>query len=415
MIETKFEASVGMSRKWDAREAGREVAESTIRKLHRPPDFFLLFSTIHYEKHGGFQEFLNGVWDVLPEGTPLIGGTVAGFMNNYGCYTRGACALAISDSEIKVVIGVGHNTKRNPRKAVRQCIEMMKKQDVTPDFYLELISGPIIPTFPIIGKQTVIKSKTFGGLMKNMVPLLWKFNMGTDRADEALEYLANHLDKPIIGSVCHDDGKLSRNYQFYKKKILKNAIMLLGISGMENPQFKTVTPLLSRGKKIKISLAKDRRTVKEINGKKATQELCRILNWNQNDIKEVEKFYSQAFYYPFCYLKKDKIHAAMLGLLLGESVYFANRIESKELELFGLTGNKIITDCRELFAQQKKTMFGVMCETYIETLGNQIYTIQEMAEKSTENFVILFSGGESIVNQDMIPHHLYESINILNF
>lgn len=188
-MSEEFEAAVGMSRKWDAREAGREVAESTIRKLHQPPDFFLLFSTIHYEKHGGFQEFLNGVWDVLPEGTPLVGGTAAGFMNNYGCYARGACALAVSDPKMQVTIGVGHNTKRNPRKAARQCIEMMKKQDVTPDFYLELISGPIIPTFPIIGKQTVIKSKAFGGLMKNMVPLLWKSNMGTDRADEVLEYL----------------------------------------------------------------------------------------------------------------------------------------------------------------------------------------------------------------------------------
>ena len=67
MIEPKFEAAVGMSRKWDAREAGREVAETTIQKLSRPPDFFLLFSTIHYEKNGGFQEFLNGVWDVLPK------------------------------------------------------------------------------------------------------------------------------------------------------------------------------------------------------------------------------------------------------------------------------------------------------------------------------------------------------------
>ena len=58
-----------MSRKWDALEAGREVARNTIKKLKTPPDFFLLFSTIHYEKHGGFQEFLNGVCDILPEAT----------------------------------------------------------------------------------------------------------------------------------------------------------------------------------------------------------------------------------------------------------------------------------------------------------------------------------------------------------
>ena len=54
MLESKFEAAVGMSRKWDAREAGREVARSAIQKLRHPPNFFLLFSTIHYEKYGFF-------------------------------------------------------------------------------------------------------------------------------------------------------------------------------------------------------------------------------------------------------------------------------------------------------------------------------------------------------------------------
>ena len=71
MLEEKLETAVGKSRKWDAREAGKEVARSTIEKLTTPPDFFLLFSTIHYEKHGGFEEFLKGVWDVLPKDTKL--------------------------------------------------------------------------------------------------------------------------------------------------------------------------------------------------------------------------------------------------------------------------------------------------------------------------------------------------------
>ena len=83
-MESKIQAAIGMTRKWDAREAGREVARDTIQKLDGPPNFFILFSTIHYEENGGFQELLNGVWDVLPKDTPLIGGTVTGFMNNYG-------------------------------------------------------------------------------------------------------------------------------------------------------------------------------------------------------------------------------------------------------------------------------------------------------------------------------------------
>ena len=49
--ESSLEVALGMSRKWDAREAGREVAREVIQKLKTPPSFFLLFSTIHYEKH----------------------------------------------------------------------------------------------------------------------------------------------------------------------------------------------------------------------------------------------------------------------------------------------------------------------------------------------------------------------------
>lgn len=414
MKESKFEASIGMSRKWDAREAGREVAETAIQKINRPPDLFLLFSTIHYSKNGGFQEFLNGIWDILPKGTPLVGGTVAGFMNNFGCYTRGATALAFSDSNMDISIGIGNNTKRNPKKAAQTCIEMVKKQNKKIDFYLEFISGPIIPTFPVIGKQTVVKSKIFGNIMKKMIPILWKNNMGTDRADEVLEYLAKNLDKPLIGSVCYDDGKLAQNYQFINEKVLKNATILLGVSGNFTPEFHTITPLLSRDKKINITLEKDKRTVKKINGIKATKELYKILNWNQNNVKEVEKFYTQAFYYPFCYHKNEKVHAAMMGLILGENVYFANRIESNELELFGLTGKKIISDCKNVFNKENRIMFGVMCETYVETLGNQIYTIKDLIDKKTEDFLMLFSGGESIIYKDMVPHHLYESINILN-
>ena len=127
MNDEKVDASVGISRKWDAYEAGREVARTTINNLDKPPSFFLLFSTIHYKNHGGFQEFLSGVWDVLPNETPLIGGTIAGFINNHGCYTRGATALAISYPKMDIALGYGINTKRNPKKAAKTCATMIKR------------------------------------------------------------------------------------------------------------------------------------------------------------------------------------------------------------------------------------------------------------------------------------------------
>jgi len=412
-IISEFEIAVGTSRKWDAREAGREVARNTIEKLSNSPKCFFLFSTIHYEKHGGFEEFLNGVWDILPSGTPLIGGTIAGFINTQGCFTRGASALAISYPNMDIAIGIGNNTKRNPEKAVKDCVELINKQNSKPNFYFEFISGPIIPNFPGLGKQTVIKSKTSGNLMKKMIPTLFKANMGTDRADEFLNHLVNYINNPLIGAVCYDDGKLSKNYQFYNNKILKNSAILLGVSTDFIPEFQTVTALKERNVKIKVTVEKDGRTVTHINGKPATQELFRILNWGKSSVREVEKFYSQAFYYPFCYKKGDKIHAVMLGLILGENIYFANKIETDELELFGMTGKKIISQCEDIFLKNSNFIYGVICETYVETLGNNIYKIKELIDKNTKDYLLIFAGGESIIYNDMIPHHLYESINIL--
>jgi len=152
-----------MSRKWDAREAGREVAREVIQKLKTPPSFFLLFSTIHYEKHGGFEEFLAGVWDVLPKGTPLVGGTVAGFMNEYGCYSRGAVALASSYVNIDVAIGSGKNTKKNPEKAAKECahaiLNGLKDSKYDESFLFQLVSGATIPHFPGVGSSFIIKGK----------------------------------------------------------------------------------------------------------------------------------------------------------------------------------------------------------------------------------------------------------------
>ena len=160
------EAAVGMSRKWDAREAGREVAKSAIKNLRTPPSFFLLFSTIHYKDHGGFQALLDGVWDALPSGTPLIGGTIAGFINNYGCFARGATALAISYPRMDVVVGFGRYTKLFPKIAARNCAryikEGLKKSNYPNRFIIDMISAPTVPKIPIIGRVNFIKSRFFG-------------------------------------------------------------------------------------------------------------------------------------------------------------------------------------------------------------------------------------------------------------
>jgi len=177
MKKQEVEAAVGMTRKWDAREAGRDVARNTIKQLKTPPNFFLLFSTIHYKDHGGFEEFLNGVWDVLPKGTPLVGGTVLGFINNFGCFTRGASALAVSYPNMDVAISLGKNTKRNPKNAARQSSHSIKKSfsdtNYPNKFLLNFVSGPGAMKIPGQGYKKVVDSG-FIRILDLLVNLLFR-------------------------------------------------------------------------------------------------------------------------------------------------------------------------------------------------------------------------------------------------
>ena len=235
-MTSKIETAIGMTRKWDAREAGREVAETAIKNLSRPPDFFLLFSTIHYEKNGGFQEFLDGVWDVLPKGTPLVGGTVTGFMNNYGCFSRGASALAVSNPSMDIAVGVGRNTKRNPHRAARQCAEMihngLKDSPYKNKFLLNFISGPVMPSIPGVGQKKYIRSGFISKFALQALGLSQALvQKGLGREDEIFEKTVQQLpDYQMLLGTSMDDYKGMKNYQFFNDKILTNAVVNLGVA-----------------------------------------------------------------------------------------------------------------------------------------------------------------------------------------
>lgn len=226
-----LEATVGTSTKEDAREAGREVAKLALGQMKSKPDFFLLFSTIHYKDHGGFQELLNGVWEILSEGTPLIGGTVAGFLNPQGCYARGVTGMAISYPNMDVTIGYGKNTKRSPKKAARQCAGMIKtglKNKYNNKFLLSVISGPEMP-----GSQMspIINSRIAARIMLSILSFSQKiFQMGFGREEDVLEELTKELpDFNLLHGSTEDIVTWKTNYQFFNKHVFTETALALGI------------------------------------------------------------------------------------------------------------------------------------------------------------------------------------------
>jgi hypothetical protein len=406
MKKSEVEAVIGMSRQWDAWEAGREVAESAIRKLKEPPSFFLLFSTIHYEQYGGFQKFLDGVWDVLPEGTPLIGGTVAGFMNNYGCYSRGASALAVSYPSMDVAVGVGKNTKRNPYRAAKQCALMIQQQlkgsPYHNKFLLNFISGPVMPSIPGVGQKKYIRS----GFVSKFATQVLGFSQATvqkglGREDEIFEETSQELpDYQMILGTSMDDYKGIRNYQFYNDILLKNAVVNLGIATDLDFNVCTTHGMKETDLHFKITkLAANNHAICKINNKPAVPELLRLLQWPDGFLNE-ETMLHTILYYPISLKRRGRQVPVVAPLIMKDFIVVPCIIDDGDVSILTVSGKDLINAVKEnlAFFNGIQPEFGLCssCMTILQTLGKKTNIIQEEICKYFKNksFLLFYSAGE---------------------
>jgi hypothetical protein len=401
MIESKFEVSVGMSRKWDAREAGREVARNTIKNLKTPPNFFILFSSIHYETNGGFQEFLDGVWEVLPEGTPLIGGTVSGFINQKGCFTRGATALAVSYPNMDVAIGIGYNTKRNPKKAAKQATKMIKQKlnsVYNKKFLLQLVSAGNVPN--IIGRKKVVK-----GISKTLALNLYGFSLkvlqtGVGREDEIHDITTKEFKEfNILGGSLLDSMRIMNNYQFYNKKVVENALLYLAMSLDLNIGVYTTLGMQETDREFTITkMSADKRVVHEIDGKPASKRLLEVLNWPEEYFDET--IYRRIFYYPLAFKDEDKIIPEVIPLIMGDSLLFTYQTKNPKVKILSASGKGLITAVTENLDKYGpiNPSLGLIsaCAIRLQTLGSNIFKVRAVLKDyfKEKPFLLFYVGGE---------------------
>jgi len=421
--QPEFKAAVGLSREWDARKAGREVAEDTLKKLDgKKPDFFLLFTTIHYEKHGGFKEFLRGVWEVLPEGTPLIGGTVAGFMNNQGCYTRGATAMAVSYPNMDVAVGIGHNTKRAPRIAAKDCAYMINKKLENSQnknkFYLSFVSGGKVPPIPFIGKRRVIKS--FFGISSFLLffdRLCSVLQIGPGRDEDVFDELAKNLKgfKGVGGTSC-DDLQLEKNTQFFMKKTFSDSVVSVGVYCDREISVSSENGLNPSGKQFTINKrAGGGYILERINNKPAVQGYLETMGWPEDLLDE--RLYRKVFYYPF--IQKNTISLQsprMLGLVYANKfICAAKPLESTDAEVYTSSGKSMIESINKLFTDKKPDFsFLVSCGTRMETLGSKVYYIKNILDgKLSDKYLLVYTGGEFLKTAEDESAFMYQSDNAL--
>jgi hypothetical protein len=413
MIEPDLKASVGMSRKWDAREAGREVARKTIEKLETPPKFFILFSTIHYKKHGGFQELLNGVYDVLPESIPLIGGTVTGFMNNEGCFTRGTSSLAVSCPYMDVSIGYGKNTKRNPKKAAKKCSKMvkngLKESNYQNKFLLNLISAGEIPNIAGLGRKKVIRSG-FTPMMSKMLGFSQYFlQKGAGRDDEVIQEIINECpDYYMLGGGTYDDGSGLENYQFFNKDVLKTSVVSLGIKTKYSLNVLTTHNMKKSDINFKITkISKDGRSILEINGKPATTELLRLMSWPEDFIND-KTWYKIAYHFPLGFRINQEVNEfapRVIAVILGESLITTISSMDPDASVLTIDGRNLLKTIDDnLENYQISPSFGLIssCTTRLITMGDKIYQARDKISSFFNNkpFLVFYVGGESTYSPD---------------
>ena len=411
-----FEIGTGLSRNWSAFEAGEELTVNALRDLKHTPKFFILFSTIHPEKHGGFRQLLRGVYSHLPKNVPLVGGTVAGFVTKTGCYTRGAVGVAFYYDDMDIATSVGQNTKKNPKKAGEDCAKKIKSQLLNErhknKILFNMISGPILPV-PMrilpLGKLSSIAIP-----LTEAVTLIFQKCFG--RESEVLGAIRKVLpDYFVIGGSTIDDAQYTRHFQFYNNQVLNNSIVALGISTNLKTSLKSVTAFRKTSDNFRINKkAAWNYVIEDINGKPAKSEFVRLVKWNQQNIDE--NVHKRTPYFPVGAIHPDgTLHVYPIALFLGDYLALGHDLVSNEIFLTSTSGKELLESTKTAISEVPPNSFSliVSCAARLETIGSGVYKEKEILDKMPGDYIMIFTLGENRGEPNKNVHCLQETLNIL--
>ncbi len=414
-----LKTAIGTSTLENSFDAGKEVGEKILKKLNCKPNLVLLFSTLHYNKYeGGLKDVLKGIWSILPQGTHLAGGTVPGFLNNDGCYARGVTAFAINYPNMNVTIGYGKNTKRNPKKAARHAVDMIKKNlknEYKNKFIFSFISGPINANLPGVKNTSIINSKIKARIMLSMFSVMQKvFQIGFGREQEVLEHLTKELpDFNIIHSSAYSMPPFDENYQFYNKEVVDEYAVFVAVetdldfyidfaTGAEKTNIDFIITKINKNKKV----------LKKLNNKPALQEYINKMGWTYEQFQEF-KWTDITAKYPIGYMKNNKIILRPPLIILGNYMSFLAKIERNDIFITKVTPDQMICAVDEILKPIKPEFgFFTSCIAQRDLLGIKVFEVQEKMKNYFENkpFLTVFSAGEGIYKPKEGLYYLNETI-----
>lgn len=415
MTTDTLQVNIAVSRQKDGLSVAEDLIEKT-NKCDEQPKALFLFSTIHYESE--FDNILSSLRNCFSE-IPLIGGSVSGFMTHDGCFTRGVVLLCLYGDKLEVETAIGHNTKKNPRKAVKKVMKSLRDQPkYKNNIVVEFAPTAVIPNIPGLGQKNVILSSAIGNQLVKTIPLMTKLNYGFDRADEILDYLAEaYPDRLVIGGCTMDDNKMLGSFQFCNDQITKHSLVAMNVSFPHTVGFETIQGCKPLDKTFHITeLSADKHVIKKLNGKSARKHLFDELNIEITEPKRTHQLFKKSFYYPLGFKENGIWHSVVIGIIYGDSLIGGSQIKEKDLTLLSLSVGSIYQNIRKhlehICKKDISLLFGFACETFLETLGGRMYHIHEEFEKLKAPFLVVFLSGESFSHPDYGSHHLYESLNL---
>jgi len=418
----EFKSTVEISRKWDGIEISKELTEK-IKNKDLNPRFIALFSTIHYKNE--FEKILDGLKKEFPD-TPLIGGTVAGFMTQEGCYTRGTVILTIDNPEMDVTIGIGHNTKKNPEKAAKELSDMLKKNmndlEYSNKFLFILPSGGKVPSLTGTGTKRIYKSRMPSGMLSNLLKTSLKlYQKGLGREDKILDELSKEMpDFGIIGGSSIDDNKMEDNFQFFNDKVFSNSIVGLSLRMNVSILLDTQVAVERTEKIFNAKTAGEKYIISKIDDKPATKTFFEYLNWPEALLDE--RLYRRTFFYPILFEKDGEIFPEVIGAIFGNSIICGFDVKSNNL-CIGQSSRRILNNVLKktlsniLIKGTPKLSIIIYCSALLETLGKDFFKVQEILKETygSSPFLLIATGGEDFCIPNKITKHSNETINTAAF
>lgn len=411
---------VATSRQWDGKRVANELSSKIIKDAPNPK-FMLLFATIDYKDE--FNEILAGLTSKF-QNTPLVGGTVSGFISQDGCYTRGVAMLVVDYPNMDVAVGVGHNTKRNPEKAGSECAKQLEKLKTSKwknGFLFSFISGLEIPKMPGMGSG-VIKSGTLSKLVKGSMGITqFLMQKSVGREEDVLDQITKEFpDFGMIHGSTIDNVKMGKNYQFCGSEVLTNAAVCLGIktdmnfdSGFGNGAKPSIKFDITE-------ISKNNQIVSRINGQPAPGEFSRILRKPQELLFD-EKYYTKRFpYFPCGMLQEDRLLLRAFGLVMSDSMLTMSKMHKGDIFTVSITGRSMIESVKETLSSMKKNPefgFAVECAIRLMTLGSNINRVRENMKIFFKNkpFLLIYASGEGVKKPNRGYFYMNESFAVTLF